>query len=137
VLAPDPKLKAPNLARWLDHATSAAIRLEHEGALDASLPTHDQLSQLNVLVQLEHLTSYPIVRERVAAGLLHLSAWWFDIAAGTMHAYERSTRSFAVLDRSFAERLLARLDPRAPGTGEAAHLRSEDVVGQDAGSHVA
>ena len=68
VLAPNPKLNAPNLDKWLYHANTAAVRLEHEGALDAALKPHDQLSQLNVLVQLEHLMSYPIVRKKVAAG---------------------------------------------------------------------
>ena len=109
VLARNPKLQAPNLDRWLYNAGTAAVRLDHEGALDASLKRHDQLSQLNVLVQLEHLMSYPIVRAKVAAGTLHLSGWWFDIASGTMHAYERSRRSFAMIDRKVAERLVRRL----------------------------
>ena len=109
VLARNPKLKAPNLDKWLYHANAAAVRLEHEGALNASLNQHDQLSQLNVLVQLEHLMSYPVVREKVAAGSLHLSGWWFDIAAGTMHAYERASRSFEIIDRAVAQRLIRRL----------------------------
>ena len=92
VLARNPKLKAPNLDKWLYNANTAAVRLEHEGALNAALKPHDQLSQLNVLVQLEHLMSYPIVRHKVAAGALHLSGWWFDIATGTMYAYERASR---------------------------------------------
>jgi hypothetical protein len=78
VIASSTHQEAPNLAKWLHHAHGAAFRLEHEGALDAKLKPHDQLSQLNVLVQLEHLMSYPIVRERVAAGTLRLSAWWFE-----------------------------------------------------------
>lgn len=113
VLAHHPKLKTPNLDRWLHHAEAAATRLEHEGALDPSLKPHDQLSQINVLVQLEHLMSYPIVREKVATRALHLSGWWFDIANGTMHAYERSSRSFEAIDRKLAERLVKRL----AGTG--------------------
>ncbi len=68
VLTRRPKPAAPNLEKWLFHADPAAVRLEHEGALDARLKPHDQLSQLNVLVQLEHLMSYPIVRENVAPG---------------------------------------------------------------------
>ena len=113
VLARNPKLKAPNLDKWLYHANTAAFRLEHEGPLDATLKPHDQLSQLNVLVQLEHLMSYPIVRARVAAGTLHLSGCWFDIATGNIYVYERASRSFEVIDRAMAKRLLARLAARA------------------------
>jgi carbonic anhydrase len=109
VIAGSTHQEAPNLAKWLHHAHAAAFRLEHEGALDTNLKPYDQLSQLNVLVQLGHLMSYPLVQERVAAGTLRLSAWWFDVALGTMYAYERTSRSFEVIDRAMAERLVTRL----------------------------
>jgi carbonic anhydrase len=109
VITNEPPADTPNLARWLHHAHTASFRLEHEGALDDSLKPHDQLSQLNVLVQLEHLMSYPIVRTRVLAGTLHLSGWWFDIASGSMYAYERGSRRFEIIDRSLVDRLIARL----------------------------
>jgi carbonic anhydrase len=109
VLARNPRPDAPNLEKWLHHASTAAFRLEHEGALEATLPPHDQLSQLNVLVQLEHLMSYPLLRAKIAAGTLHLSGWWFDIATGSMYTYERTSRSFAVIDRQIADRLIERL----------------------------
>lgn len=109
VLARSPLDDAPNLTKWLHHAETAAFRLEHEGALDASLTAPDQLSQLNVLVQLEHLMTYPIVRSRVTEGTLRLSGWWFDVATGDMYAYEREIRAFSLIDRQVAERLLRRL----------------------------
>ena len=109
VIKNEASVDTPNLARWLHHAHTASFRLEHEGALDDSLKPHDQLSQLNVLVQLEHLMSYPVVRTRVLAGTLHLSGWWFDIASGSMYAYERGSRRFEIIDRSLADRLIARL----------------------------
>jgi carbonic anhydrase len=103
--------ETPNLAKWLHHATSAVVRLEQEGPLDGRLKPHDQLSQLNVLVQIEHLVSYPIVRQRVADGTLRLSGWWFDIDRGEMWAYEREKRTFIPIDRNSAERILSRLEP--------------------------
>lgn len=112
VLASHPDVKAPNLDKWLYNANTAAFRLEHEGPLNPALKPHDQLSQLNVLVQLEHLMTYPIVRKQVAAGTLHLSGWWFDIATGDMYAYERATRSFALIDRRLALELAERLAVR-------------------------
>src|SRR5262249_2620689 len=95
-LAGKPMPETPNLARWLHHATSALFRLDQEGPLDRRLNRHDQLSQLNVLVQLEHLASYPIVRQRIADGTLHLSGWWFEIATGAMWAYDRDSRAFEI-----------------------------------------
>ncbi len=107
---------APNLARWLQHADAAVSRLEGEGAPDPALCREDQLSQVNVLVQIEHLMSYPIVRERVAAGALSVFGLWFDIGSGDMYAYEPPTRRFELLDRREADRLLARLDDAQPRT---------------------
>src|ERR1700704_797259 len=85
------------------------VPLKQEGALDAKLRPHDQLSQLNALVQLEHLMSYPIVREKVLSGTLRLSGWWFDVASGSMFAYDSGRRLFEIIDRQMAERLIERL----------------------------
>lgn len=101
--------EAPNLAQWLHHAHVAALRLEQQGPLDERLTPHDQLSQLNVLVQIEHLMSYPMVRERTTAGTLHVSGWWFDVASGNMYAYDHRSRSFKVIDREMADRLIVDL----------------------------
>ncbi|HMA73903.1 MAG TPA: carbonic anhydrase [Xanthobacteraceae bacterium] len=109
IIANSPPPDTPNLAKWLHHARRAAFRLEQEGALDAKLKPHDQLSQLNVLVQLEHLMSYSIVRDKVTAGTLRLSGWWFEVESGNMYVYDRTCRSFEVIDRQMAERLVARL----------------------------
>jgi carbonic anhydrase len=109
VLANEPHHETPNLAKWLHHAHPATFRLEQEGPIDATLKPYDQLSQLNVLVQLEHLMSYPIVRDKVLAGTLRLSGWWFEVASGSMYAYERLSRSFEVIDRQMADQLVARL----------------------------
>jgi len=113
MLARNPRLKAPNLDKWLAHANTAAFRLEHEGPLDPRMKPHDQLSQLNVLVQLEHLMTYPIVRAQAAAGALVLSGWWFDIASGNMFAYQRESRSFELIDRKLAQKMVAHLAARA------------------------
>ena len=112
VIANEARPETPNLTKWLHHARTAAFRLSQEGALDVNLTPHDQLSQLNVLVQLEHLMSYPIVREKVLAGTLCLSGWWFDVASGSMHAYDSGHRMFEIIDRQMAERLIARLATR-------------------------
>ena len=106
VLAQKPSPNTPNLSKWLSNANTAAFQLNHEGALNAALEPHDQLSQLNVLVQIEHLMSYPIVRERATSETLHLSGWWFDIENGDIYVYERASRSFEVIDRPRADRLV-------------------------------
>ena len=106
---------APNLNQWLEHAQPAARRMEQEtrrreqeGGADGKLQPYDRVSQLNVLVQLEHLASYPVVRERVAAGALRLHGWWFDVASASMHAYNSTDDRFEPIDRRLVKRLAAR-----------------------------
>jgi carbonic anhydrase len=108
-LARKPMPETPNLAKWLHHSSSALFRLDQEGPLDPNRSRSDQLSQLNVLVQLEHLASYPIVQQRLDDGALQLSGWWFDIGKGEMLAYLREKRVFQTIDRSTADQLLSRL----------------------------
>jgi carbonic anhydrase len=108
-LADQAMIQTPNLNKWLHHTAAAVFRLEQEGPLDKVRPPHDQLGQLNVLVQLQHLATYPIVRERVAAGTLHLAGWWFDIVTGGMFSYERDSRTFEPIDRNSAPRLIESL----------------------------
>jgi carbonic anhydrase len=109
----DPLTGTPNLARWLEHAACALQRLREEGPLDGGLPPDDQLSQVNVLVQIEHLLTYPIVRQKVEAGELQLSAWWFDIGKGEMSAFEPESRRFQLIDRTTKNRLTGLMHPAA------------------------
>jgi carbonic anhydrase len=111
VLSGDSLTDTPNLALWLGHAACALQRLREDGPLDADIPPDDQLSQLNVLVQIEHLLTYPIVSLAVEAGKLQISGWWFDIGKGVMSAYDSENRRFELIDRSGGERLIGHLPP--------------------------
>jgi carbonic anhydrase len=112
ICAHDAHPDAPNLSKWLRHARPAAQRMEPDGRLDAGLKPHDRLSQMNVLVQLEHLTSYPPVRERIGAGALRLHGWWFDVASGSMYAYDSEQQRFDLIDRRMVRQMVARRSAR-------------------------
>lgn len=111
---------AESLSAWLQHGRPALERLSRlpdgEGgiALDASLPEHDRLSQLNVLEQVRHVASYPFVGERVAAGALRLHGWWFDIGTAEVWAYEPEFGRFVRMDEAEAARLKARMGDAGP-----------------------
>lgn len=101
---------SPNLSLWLRQGGEGAHeRLYRDGAMDDSLSLHNQLSQANVLEQLDHLMTYPMVRSRVAEGKLGLHGWWFDIASATVHAYEHEIGRFVPIDVTVADRILAHM----------------------------
>lgn len=103
------KLTPPNLQSWLSHGDGALARWKEGHAPDKRLSPHNQLSQLNVLEQMQHVMAYPMVQERVNAGTLKIHGWWFDIAKADVYAYEQEEGSFSVLDEAHTERIISRL----------------------------
>jgi carbonic anhydrase len=101
--------RAPNLGQWLDLGQSARRSLEQGGWVGEGLSPTDRLSQLNVLQQLEHLRTYPLVQERLAAGTLRLHGWWFDIGHAQVHAYRPERECFVPIDEQEGEKMLAEL----------------------------
>lgn len=94
--APDTKMK--HLQNWLRHAKEALQKLNSGFVLDSSLSKHNQLSQINVLVQMEHINSYPIVQKLIQEGSLAVHGWWFDLANADVYAYDSSLKRFALIE---------------------------------------
>ncbi len=90
----DPAL-TPNLAGWLSFAKPA---LERVNALsDSPLSAVDRLSQANVLVQMDHASTYPAVRSRLAEGSIRIHGAWFEVATGNVHYYFPDRQTFVPL----------------------------------------
>ena len=98
-----------HLRSWLRHGGEALEDFSRNHALDTSLAPHNQLSQLNVLRQIVHLKSYPLVRELVEAGQLRLHGWWFELKNADVYAYEDDAGRFVLIDDQEAKCLLKRL----------------------------
>jgi carbonic anhydrase len=88
-----------HLNEWLEYAEPSLTRLGLPGAPGSALPPEDQLSQVHVLQQLEHLRTYPAVAARLAAGKLRLHAWWFDLLNAEVLAFEPGDSEFLPLVR--------------------------------------
>lgn len=102
---------APNLMSWIRHANPSLARLRSPSEplrVSDRLAAHNRLSQLNVLQQMEHVITYPAVRDRIQRGQLRVHGWWFDIASAEVYAYAPEDRAFRLIDDAEAERMLAR-----------------------------
>ena len=74
---------AQNLVRWLE--------LGREAVLPVAEPGPDVLrrtEQRAIVLQLERLMDYPMVRERVEAGTLTLHGWHYVIEEGEVHVFD-------------------------------------------------
>lgn len=101
-------VETPNLKSWLRHGDPAMEQLKAGINLDSSLAEHNQLSQLNVLLQMENVKSYPAVAKRIEEGTLTIHGWWFDIAKADVYAFEDLMKKFVLIDETEAARILAR-----------------------------
>jgi carbonic anhydrase len=79
----DVPAEAKNLAQWLELGREAALPVAEPGA-DVLRRTE----QRAVVLQLERLMDYPMVRERVEAGTLALHGWHYMIEDGEVHVFD-------------------------------------------------
>jgi carbonic anhydrase len=100
--------EARALSCWLRHGGGSLKKLEAGTKLGSHLERHNQLSQINVLEQLEHLKTYPVVQERLAGRKLRLHGWYFDIKGAEVYEYEPSEERFHLIDETYAVTLLNR-----------------------------
>lgn len=98
-----------HLESWLKYGEGSVRRVRSGFTLNPSLSEHNQISQVNVLQQMEHIASYPFIQERLAQKTLRIHGWWFDIAHADVYCYEPSLGQFAVIDEGEAQLILERL----------------------------
>lgn len=99
------KQVAPNLRSWLRHGEDAIMR----DPCDKDIARHNQISQQNVLLQLEHLATYPLVREKLREGKVKLHAWWFELKMADVYAFDDELGKFLLLDEAEGAKILERL----------------------------
>jgi len=87
----------PAVSAWLDYAQqtkqlvlSKYHKLDHEAKLNIAV-------QENVLVQLEHLRTYPSVAERLERNEIAIHGWVYKIETGEVYIYESDYQQFLPL----------------------------------------
>jgi carbonic anhydrase len=97
VLHPESAESLPAVTRWLKNGKDARREV-----MAKKLPEGEQLSaitQRNVVHQLEHLRTYPVVQECLAAGTLQIAGWVYDIEHGKVLEYDAQTDRFEILQK--------------------------------------
>ncbi len=98
-----------HLISWLKYAEEAQKRVKEGFVLNPALSEQNQISQANVLLQMEHISSYPFVRKRIEEKKLRVHGWWFDIARADVYCYEQSLNQFTLIDEDEAKLIMHRL----------------------------
>jgi carbonic anhydrase len=74
---------AQNLVRWLELGREAVLPVAEPGP-----EVLRRTEQRAIVLQLERLMDYPMVRERVEAGTLTLHGWHYVIEDGEVHVFD-------------------------------------------------
>jgi len=80
---------ARNLAQWLELGREAALPVAEPGP-----EVLRRTEQRAVVLQLERLMDYPMVREAVEAGRLTLHGWHYVIEDGEVHVFDLERGGF-------------------------------------------
>lgn len=99
----------PHLESWLKFGQGSLSKDRKGLKLDPSLSELNQISQVNVLQQMEHIASYPFIQERLEKKQLRIHGWWFDIAQADVYCYEPEQNQFILIDEKEARLILERL----------------------------
>jgi carbonic anhydrase len=97
LLSPESVAKMPTVKSWLKNAHAALSVAE---TLNERLPGReliDELTEQNVLLQLQHLKTHPSVAAAIAAGQLTLSGWIYEIGTGVVRVAENGSHVFQAL----------------------------------------
>ena len=87
-----------HLKSWLEYGEEAVAMQAKIKFSKEDIAEHNKISQANVLLQLSHLSTYPVIQQKMKQGQLHLHGWWFDIGSGNVYAFDEKTKQFVLID---------------------------------------
>lgn len=92
----------PHVAEWLGHAQAAVKIVEELGSGMSEDERMHMLIEQNVLLQLVHLKTHPVVAAAIAAGKVQLHGWVYDIRTGEVEAYDEAKDRFVSVEDRYA-----------------------------------
>ncbi len=87
-------LREGSLREWLRHGDPSLSRLRSIGAGESSV---NELSKMNVLQQMDHVKSYPVVQERLARKQLRIHGWWFELSTADVYFHDEGSGRFRLV----------------------------------------
>jgi carbonic anhydrase len=90
----------PSVTAWLKHADVARYVVEQNTAGLSEDECLQCLTRENVVGQLEHLRTLPVVAAALASGSLSIHGWVYDIAHASLDAFDAQRGRFVGLESS-------------------------------------
>ena len=87
----------PNVRRWLEISKEVRGRVDRQMDVECAEKREWLTEQINILVQMRNLLTYPYVRERYRQGKLKIYGWYYIIETGEIFNFNDQTESFELV----------------------------------------
>lgn len=106
-MAPENLNDLPHVKEWLGHcrAATSVVKERHGEVTHEHLP---EVTQENVLLQLQHLRTHPAVAAKLATGKVHLHGWVYNIETGEILCFDEREKGFVPMSDAYAEEFAAK-----------------------------
>lgn len=85
--------KIPHTKKWLELAMDVKRKIESENIID-SLELEWKTEQLNIVEQLNHLMTFPYIKEKYENGSMNIYGWYYIIQSGDVFNYDKEKNEF-------------------------------------------
>jgi carbonic anhydrase len=108
-----PALKGlPHVKEWLGHCRSAMEIVRERHGIDGDAPVKteylNEAIEENVLQQVQHLRTHPVVAAKLANGKIEIHGWVYDIKSGNIRCCGRDSIEFRDFDDYYSD-IIARV----------------------------
>jgi len=97
----------PHVREWLGHCRSAMeIVRERHGIPSGACLDHEHMDEAieeNVLQQVQHLRTHPVVAAKLATGKIQIHGWIYDIESGEIRCCGQNSLEFQQFDDFYAD----------------------------------
>lgn len=87
----------PHTMKWLELAGKVREEIDNAGIEDKAEKAW-RTEQMNIVEQMNHLCSYPYIKEKYRNGELSIMGWYYIIETGEVYNYNRDTSLFEKIE---------------------------------------
>lgn len=100
---PEGLSRLPHVKEWLGHCRAATEVVREKRDCDLCLEHLDEVTQENIVLQLQHLRTHPAVAAKLATKQVELHGWMYDIESGEVTCYNPESEKFEPMEERYAK----------------------------------
>lgn len=107
-LNPEALDHVPNVKSWLGNCRAAAEVVKEKHGCELTMDHLHEMTEENIVLQLQHLRTHPVVAAKLATNQVELHGWLYDIETGEVQCYNEAQGTFEPMGERYAEQFASR-----------------------------